>query len=162
MIVAETDFPWTWYPSTTNLFGIQSTTNGQVQFTAALARVVRGVPGNLGTGIFWWGTEYEQVAAANQAGIGNRSFFDSGGNVLPVADAFGSLVAPLDVSAAMTGGSLTLSWPLSGAGMLLMSTTNLAPPVWLNVTNTIQNTGTLFNATVPIGTDSSFYRLQSR
>jgi hypothetical protein len=43
-----------------------------------------------------------------------------------------------------------------------MSTTNLAPPVWLNVTNTIQNTGTLFNATVPIGTDSSFYRLQSR
>jgi hypothetical protein len=72
------------------------------------------------------------------------------------------LVAPLDVSAAMTGGSLTLSWPLSGAGMLLMSTTNLAPPVWLNVTNTIQNTGTLFNATVPIGTDSSFYRLQSR
>lgn len=162
MIVAETDFPWTWYPSTTNLFGILTTTNGQVQFTAALAQVVKGVPGNLGTGIFWWGTEYQEVAAANQAGTGDRSFFDSQGNVLPVADAFGALVAPLEVSAAMTGGSLALDWPLSGAGMLLVSTTNLSSPVWLNVTNAIQNTGTLFNATLPVGADSRFYRLQSR
>ncbi len=95
IFVAETDFPWI-YP--TNMYGIPATTNGQVQYVVALAQIVKGLPGNLGAGIFWWGTEY-QLPDANEAGFGTRSFFDATGNVLPVADAFGQMGKPPNLSA---------------------------------------------------------------
>jgi arabinogalactan endo-1,4-beta-galactosidase len=160
VVVAETDFPWQY---STNIYGIPATTNGQVQYVAALAQVVKGVPGGLGAGIFWWGTEYQPVSGANQAGFGDRSFFDGGGNVLPVADAFGQLNAPLVLSASLAGNSLAVTWPLSGAGMSLTLSTNLmVPGGWARVTNTIQSTGTLFTVTVPIdASQTRFYRLQS-
>ena len=160
VVVAETDFPWQF---STNIYGIPATTNGQVQYVAALAQVVKGVPNGLGAGIFWWGTEYQPVSGANQAGFGNRSFFDGGGNVLPVADAFGQLNAPLVLSAGLAGNSLAVTWPLSGAGMSLTSSTNLAVSAgWARVTNTIQSTGTLYTVTVPIDASRTrFYRLQS-
>jgi hypothetical protein len=159
IIIAETDFPWIY---STNIYGIPATTNGQVQFVVALAQVVRSVPNNLGAGIFWWGTEY-QYPNANQAGFGTRSFFDNNGNLLPAADAFGQLAAPIDLNVNLTGSNLVLQWSLSGAGMTLMTTTNLAPPtVWLSVTNPVQNTGTVFNVTLPVDSSQSrFYRLQS-
>jgi hypothetical protein len=160
VIVAETDFPWQY---STNIYGIPATTNGQVQYVATLAQILKGIRGGMGIGIFWWGTEYQPVSGANQAGFGNRSFFDGGGNVLPVADAFGQLNAPLALNAGPTGNSLTLTWPLSGAGMSLMSSTNLTvPAAWAPVTNTAQSTGTLFTVTVPIDASlARFYRLQS-
>ena len=160
VIVAETDFPWQF---STNLYGIPATTNGQIQYVSTIAQIVKGVPGGLGAGIFWWGTEYQPVSGANQAGFGNRSFFDGSGNVLPVADAFGQLNAPLTLSASLVGGSLAVSWPLSGAGMSLVSSPDLTAPVsWQLVTNTVQSTGTVFTVTVPIDTSqASFYRLQS-
>ena len=158
VIVAETDFPWIY---STNLVGFPATTNGQVQFVAALAQIVKGIPGGLGQGIVWWGTEY-QLPNANQAGFGTRSFFGSDGNVLPVADAFGQLVAPLQLRAALDGGSLVVSWPLSGAGMSLMSSTDLSALPWSPVTNTVQNTGAVFNVALPWSADRSrFYRLES-
>lgn len=159
VIVAETDFPWT---SSTNIYGIPATTNGQVQYVVALAQVVKSVPNNLGAGIFWWGTEY-QVPNANEAGFGTRSFFDGNGNVLPSANALGQIVAPTDLSVVLSGPDLMLQWPLSGAGMTLMTTTNLsAPTAWLSVTNPVQNTGTVFDVTLPMdSTLSRFYRLQS-
>ncbi|HLX95623.1 MAG TPA: glycosyl hydrolase 53 family protein [Verrucomicrobiae bacterium] len=159
VIVAETDFPWT---SSTNIYGIPATTNGQVQYVVALAQVVKSVPNNLGAGIFWWGTEY-QYPNANQAGFGTRSFFGSDGNVLPVADAYGQLAVPIVLSAGLSGSNLVMQWPLSGAGMNLMMTTDLAPPtVWLPVANAIQNTGTVFDVSLPMNpTQSRFYRLQS-
>ena len=160
IIIAETDFPWIY---STNIYGIPATTNGQVQFVVALAQAVRSVQNNLGAGIFWWGTEY-QYPNANQAGFGTRSFFDNNGNLLPAADAFGQLTAPIDLNVSLTGSNLILQWPLSGAGMTLMTTTNLAPPavVWLSVTNPAQNTATVFNVTLPVDSSQSrFYRLQS-
>ncbi len=159
VVVAETDFPWT---SSTNIYGIPATTNGQVQFVVALAQIVKSVPNGLGAGIFWWGTEY-QVPNANQAGFGTRSFFNSSGNVLPVADAFGQMVAPLVVDVSLAGPDLTLRWPLSGAGMTLSTTSNLSPTsVWLQVTNSVQNSGTFFQTTIPLDASfSRFYRLQS-
>ena len=159
IFIAETDFP---YIYSTNIYGIPATTNGQVQFVATLAQIVKGAPNNLGAGIFWWGAEY-QYPNANQAGVGTRSFFGSDANLLPAAVAFGELAAPVDISASLAPPNLMLQWPLSGAGMNLMTTTNLGPPSgWLSVTNPIQNTGTTYNVTLPIDpVQSRFYRLQS-
>jgi arabinogalactan endo-1,4-beta-galactosidase len=160
IFVAETDFPWT---DSTNIYGIPATTNGQVEFTVALGQIVKSVPNNLGAGIFWWGAEY-QIPNANEAGVGTRSFFDNNGNLLPAADALGQFAAPIDLSVNLTAPNLTLQWPLSGAGMSLMTATSLVPPVvWLPVTNLVQNTGMVFDVTLPMGaTQSRFYRLQSQ
>ncbi|HTY87757.1 MAG TPA: glycosyl hydrolase 53 family protein, partial [Candidatus Acidoferrum sp.] len=92
VVVAETAFPYTnTCPSAwlSQLFGYQPTPAGQVSFIARLAQIVNGVPNQLGAGIFYWGTEYQAVGGANEAGFNTASFFDAGGNVLPVADAVG-------------------------------------------------------------------------
>lgn len=159
--VMETDFPWN---NSTNIFGIPASTNGQVQYVATLAQIVKGVPGGLGAGIVWWGTEYQPVSGANQAGFGNRSFFNGSGNVLPVAGAFGQLVAPIQLSAGLSNGNFKISWPLSGAGMSLTYTSNLtASAPWQTVTNMIQSTGTIFNVTLPLSTNQNrFYHLKSQ
>jgi arabinogalactan endo-1,4-beta-galactosidase len=163
VMVMETGFPWTNSYWTTNIYGIPGTTNGQVQFLVALAQTVKNVPGLLGTGIFWWGAEYQQTKGVNEAGFNTASFFDSDGNVLPVADAVGQLAASLMLNPSLTGLNLTLRWPLSGAGMTLTTATNLTPPsAWLRVTNAAQNTGTTFSVNLPIGSSGCcFYRLQS-
>jgi arabinogalactan endo-1,4-beta-galactosidase len=163
VMIAETGFPWTNSYWTTNIYGIPGTTNGQVQFLVTLAQIVKNVPGRLGTGIFWWGAEYQKVTGVHEAGFNTASFFDAGGNVLPVADAVGQLAAPLTLNPSLTGSNLTLQWPLSGAGMTLTAATNLTPlAAWLQVTNAAQNTGTTFSVTLPIGSSGSrFYRLQS-
>jgi arabinogalactan endo-1,4-beta-galactosidase len=159
IFIAETDFP---YIFSTNLWGIPATTNGQVQFVATLAQIVKGVPNHLGAGIFWWGAEY-QYPNANQAGVGTRSFFGSDANLLPAAGAFGELAGPVDLSASLTGLDLMLQWSIGGAGMNLVTTTNLGPSViWRSVTNPVQNTGTTYNVTLPLDSvQSRFYRLQS-
>jgi arabinogalactan endo-1,4-beta-galactosidase len=163
VMIAETDFPWTNSYWTTNIYGIPGTTNGQVQFLVALAQVVRNVPGRLGAGIFWWGAEYQHVNGVNEAGVNTASFFDSGGNVLPVANAFGQMVALVTLTPGLADTTLTLQWPLSGAGMTLMTATNLmSPAVWLPVPNTVQSTGTWFTVSLPVDSSQSrFYRLQS-
>ena len=163
LIIAETAFPWTNSYWTTNIYGIPGTTNGQVQFLAALAQVVKSVPGRLGAGIFWWGAEYQSASGVNESGFNTASFFNSGGNVLPVADAFGQLVAPVTLNPRLAGPALNLQWPLSGAGMSLTTASNLtSPAVWLPVTSTIQSTGAIFYTTLPVDSNQSrFYRLQS-
>jgi arabinogalactan endo-1,4-beta-galactosidase len=163
VIIAETDFPWTNSYWTTNIYGIPGTTNGQVQFLAALAQIVKNVPGRLGGGIVWWGSEYQKVTGVNEAGFNTASFFDSNGNVLPVADAFGQMAAPVTLNPGLAGTALTLQWPLSGAGMSLMMTTNLtSPAIWWPVTNAVQNTGMVFQASLTVdASQSRFYRLQS-
>jgi arabinogalactan endo-1,4-beta-galactosidase len=167
VVVVETAFPWS---NSTNIYGIPATTNGQVQFVTELAKIVKGVPGGKGAGIFWWGTEFQHVNGVNMAGFDRKSFFGSGtgspvptGEVLPVAEVYGQLSAPLTLSAGVSNGTLNLTWPLSGAGMLLTSVTDLSlASAWLPVTNAIQSTGAVFSATVPVASDNNrFYRLQS-
>jgi len=159
LIVAETAFP---YAYSTNIYGIPATTNGQVQYVVALAQVLKSVPGGKVIGVFWWGAEYQHLQGVNFGGCENRSFFGNGGDLLPVAAAFGQLAAPLRLSAGLTDAGLRLSWPLSGAGSSLMTASYLVPPLWLPVTNPVQNTGTVFS-TILTGSTSypSFYRLQS-
>jgi hypothetical protein len=158
-MVTETAFP---YVYSTNIYGIPATTNGQVQFVVALAKVLTSVPGGKVIGAFWWGAEYQPLQGVNLGGCENRSFFGSDGNVLPVAAAFGQLAAPLRLNASPGEGGLMLQWPLSGAGSALVTTTLAPPPVWQPVTNAVQNTGTTFNLTLPWGPGPArFYRLQS-
>lgn len=165
IIVAEDGFPWTnTCPSawTNSLYGFPPTPAGQVSFIAALARIVKGVPNQLGAGFFYWGAEFQAVSDVNEAGYNTASFFDANGNVLPVADAVGGMGAPLLLSPSLDGSSLCLQWPFSGAASKLMTSTNLAPSaVWSFVTDSIYSTGTVFAVTLPIGSNVCFYRLQS-
>jgi arabinogalactan endo-1,4-beta-galactosidase len=167
VMIAETAFPWT---GTNNIYGIPGTTNGQVQYVVALAQIVKGIPGGKGAGIFWWGTEYQQLSGYNLAGFDQRSFFSSGfgaplptGNVLPVANAFGQLAAPTVMNATVSGSSVMLTWPLSGAGMSLTTSTSLTPDAtWSAVGGSVQSTGTIFTVTQPLDdSQSRFYRLQA-
>lgn len=160
VMVLETAFPRS---GSTDIYGIPATTNGQVQYVTLLAEIVKSVPGGKGAGIFWWGTEYQQLSGYGLAGFDRRSFFGPGGNVLPVAGAFGQLTAPAMMNASLSGNNVLLKWPLSGAGMKLTTATGLLPAAsWLAVTNAVENTGGVFSATLPLDASGSrFYRLQS-
>lgn len=158
-IIMETAFPRS---NSTNIFGIPASTNGQVQFVAELAKIVKNVPGGLGVGIVWWGSEYQTLSGYNLAGFHQRSLFGPGGEVLPAAATLGALTAPVKLSSRLNNGSLELAWPLSGAGHNLVSNTNLKQPTWTNVTNTVQSTGSVFQTTVPAPPEGDrFFRLQS-
>jgi arabinogalactan endo-1,4-beta-galactosidase len=163
VLVAETAFPWTNTYWTTNIYGLPGTTNGQVQFLVALAQTVKDVTNNLAAGLFWWGTEYQALRDVNEAGFYTASFFNPGGNVLPAATALGQMGAPIDLTTGLTGSNLQISWPLSGAGMALTTTTSLSPAsVWQSVTNLVQTNGTTFQTIVPVtGGAAHYYRLRS-
>ena len=89
VMIVETDFP---YIKSKGYYGIPGTTSGQVRYVETLAQIVKKVPGGLGAGIFWWGTEF-QYPSENLAGYGERSFFDTNGNLLSVVDTLGALAA---------------------------------------------------------------------
>ena len=162
VILAETAFPWT---NSTNIYGIPATPDGQVQFVAELAKIMKRLPANLGAGIFWWGAEYQSVPGVNLGGFDQKSFFDAAGNALPVVAAFGQLVAPVRLNIRMQGTNVLVQWPLSGAGADLFSalwpadTNNAA---WTAATNQVETTGAWFSATAPSTIDPGrFFRLQS-
>jgi arabinogalactan endo-1,4-beta-galactosidase len=160
LFVLETAFPWA---NSTNVAGLPATAAGQADFVVELAKVVKGVSNGRGAGIFWWGTEYQHLNGVATAGFEFRSWFDADGNVLPAASNLGELGEALLLNARLTGADLALTWPLSGAGLSLVATTNLgSPALWAPLTNAIENTGTLFQATLPLpGHPTGFFRLQS-
>lgn len=122
---------------------------------------MKSVPDQLGAGVFYWGTEYQAVSGVNEAGFNTASFFDAGGNVLPVADAVGGMAAPLLIRTSLNDSNLRLQWPFSGAALKLTASTSLASPiVWSPVTNSAETTGAVFTVTLPL-INSSFYRLQT-
>ena len=163
VIVAETAFPWTNSYWPTAIGGLNPSVTDQIQYVVALAPIIKGVAGGQGAGVFWWGPEYQRVNGVNEAGFDTTSFFDAGGNLLPAAHACGQLAAPLVLNISSTTNGCLLTWPLSGAGVSLMNTTDLKPlTVWSPMPTQAQNTGTLYWLTLP--PDSSpqrFYRLQS-
>lgn len=158
VMIMETAFP---RANSTNLYGIPASTNGQVQFMVELAKIVNAVPDRLGVGVFWWGAEYQALAGYNLAGFDRRSIFGSGGDVLPVAEALGALAAPRWLTPSVSNQMLILRWPLSGAGLDLTTNTNLAQPIWTNVTNAVQGTAAVLSTSVPIDAiPARYYRLQ--
>jgi arabinogalactan endo-1,4-beta-galactosidase len=88
VMVMETAFPWV-TNSATPIVGIAPGKEGQVEFVAALAKVLQEVPEGRGMGIFWWGSEFLPMPGVNLAGFDGRSFFDREGNALPVIEALG-------------------------------------------------------------------------
>jgi arabinogalactan endo-1,4-beta-galactosidase len=160
VVVAETAFPWT---NSTDVVGLPATPAGQSSYVIELAKVVKGVPGGWGLGIFWWGTEYQHLNGVNTAGFEYRSFFDTASDVLPAAEALGQLVAPLVLRVASAGTNLILTWPLSGAGLSLTTSTNLSlPAIWSPSTHTIQTIGMTFGTTLPMSDEPGrFFRLES-
>lgn len=158
VIVAETAFPWT---NSAPIQGIQANTNGQVEFVVRLAKIVKGLPGGKGLGVFWWGTEYQRISGAGLAGFDSRSFFDRDGNTLPVARALGQLTAPVRMGARpANGGGVILTWPLSGAGMSLVTTTNVADQgAWKRAANSVENNGPEFISLIPAEANYGFFRL---
>lgn len=166
IIVAEDAFPFTNTCPTawkSQLFGFPPTPDGQVSFMATMARIVKGVPNQLGAGCFYWGSEYQAVSGVNEAGFNTASFFDAAGNVLPVADAVGGMAAPLLISPSLHGSNLQLQWPFSGAALQLMTSTTLTPlTAWAAVPDPIQTTGAVLTVTLPVDFNQGrFYRLQS-
>jgi len=163
VLVAETAFPWTNTYWTTNIYGLPGTTNGQVEYLVALAQTVKSGTNSLAAGLFWWGTEYQALFGVNEAGFDTASFFNPGGNVLPAAAALGQIGAPVDLTSGLAGSNLQISWPLSGAGMALTTTTSLSPAsVWQSVTNLVQTNGTTFQTLVPVtGGGAHYYRLRA-
>jgi len=159
VMVMETAFPRS---NSTDIYGIPASTNGQVQFVVELAKIVKGVPNGQGAGIFWWAAEYQQLDGYNLAGFDRRSFFGTGGEVLPVAETLGALTAPVVISPNRSNDTLILRWPLSGAGLALKSSTNLIPAAWTNATNAIESTGSVFQTGQSLNdTTSRFFRLES-
>jgi hypothetical protein len=68
----------------------------------------------------------------------------------------------ISINSNANGGLIT--WPPSGVGFALYTTTNLASPVtWVPATNQITFSNNQWQVNLPSGTDSaSFYRLQSQ
>jgi YVTN family beta-propeller protein len=60
------------------------------------------------------------------------------------------------------GSSVLLTWPQTAIGFELYSSATLDPvPSWVQVTNTVQQTGGVFTVTLPLNGDRRFFRLQS-
>ena len=162
IIVAEDAFPWTnscpasW---TNSLYGYAPTTDSQVSFIAAVAQIVKSVPNQLCAGFFYWGAEYQAARGVNEAGYNTSSFFDFKGNALPVIDAIAGMAAPLVIIPTIDGSNLRLQWPFSGAAATLLTSTTINATTWNPVTTATQTTGSVFTVTLPIGNNTSFYKL---
>jgi arabinan endo-1,5-alpha-L-arabinosidase len=75
-------------------------------------------------------------------------------------DVFPLLGSPT-VSAAQSGGGITISWPQWAGTLELYTTTSLADTDWTLVTNTPASSNNLFSITIPATNFMQFYRLQS-
>lgn len=64
------------------------------------------------------------------------------------------------INGSLTGGNLTLSWPLASAGFALMTRTNLASGTWVVVSPTPQIVGNQWQVTLPVSGNAQFFRLQ--
>ena len=64
------------------------------------------------------------------------------------------------ISASVSGGSLTLSWPVASADYTVLTTTNLAGGNWMAAGVTPQIVGNQWQVILPIAGDTRFYHLE--
>jgi hypothetical protein len=70
-------------------------------------------------------------------------------------------ITPPRLTLTRTGNQLLLSWPASGRGATLQTTTSLTPPVtWNPITNSVQISNGQSALTTAISTGKRFYRLR--
>jgi arabinogalactan endo-1,4-beta-galactosidase len=159
LLIVETAFPW---DDSASIEGIPATPAGQVEYTLELTRIFRGVPGGKGMGICWWGAEYVRLPGYNLAGFDRRSFFNFEGEVFPVVDALGQSAARISLEINGASKGVTLTWPLSGVGMILTTTPNLSVPgVWTPADVKPQWDGPAFTVTLPRTNEFRLYRLET-
>jgi arabinogalactan endo-1,4-beta-galactosidase len=94
VMVVETTHPWRaggWEDGATNLGAMTwaISPQGQAQFLWDVLDAVATVPNGRGAGVVWWYPEAIQVSGLFVWGGGSLALFDTGGNVLPAAAAFG-------------------------------------------------------------------------
>ncbi|MCB0571120.1 MAG: glycosyl hydrolase 53 family protein [Phaeodactylibacter sp.] len=80
IILVEVAYNWTPQEYTGKSAPFPESPEGQKDFLEEVNRIVLNVPDNRGCGVFWW-----EPAVSRR---GSRSFFDEGGNVLPVITVF--------------------------------------------------------------------------
>lgn len=164
IIVAETAFPWittNWNGSALDpIVGFTPGPAGQVQFTETLADMLKAVPNGRGLGIFWWGSEYQPVPGMNLAGFEGRSFFDFGGNALPVIKAVGKMAQPVISPPKRDGASLLRLTVPGPAGSILELESSLDLAAWLTLA-TLTNTNGTASAAMPLGqSPAGFHRVR--
>jgi hypothetical protein len=73
---------------------------------------------------------------------------------------YGLLARP-SLAAALSGASVTLTWPTNGfSGYKVQASTSLSPANWVNDANPIVTTNGVFQVTVPASSSALFYRLK--
>ena len=63
------------------------------------------------------------------------------------------------VTSSVSSNGLTLSWPLASAGYTVLSTTNLAAPVWSESFVTLRQVGNTWQVNLPITNQQQFFQL---
>ena len=89
IMVVETEYPWR-AGSGVAATGWVVSPAGQAQYLADLLGAVSNVPAGHGAGAVWWYPEAIQVTGLYIWGGGSLALFDTTGNVLPAAAAFGA------------------------------------------------------------------------
>jgi hypothetical protein len=160
---------------------LYSADGAPVNLALALAQpntpLVRGPGGFWGTEVYFVSTNGNlQCVATNGAiravgtGFGGLEDFAFGPDGALYASHFENdliwRIAPTDERPRLTivpaGNSASLTWPsVTNQSYQLQSTTNLAPPSWLNLGTPFPGTGGLLSTNLPVGPEPvKFFRLQ--
>ena len=163
IILVETAYPWTldWYDNTHNIVGDPSqllpgypaTVEGQTNFLSDLITLVRNIPDNKGTGLFYWAPEWISVPALGSPWE-NVTLFSFTGEILSSISVFDTIPSDVKLS---NGTSLSFNlyqnYPNPFNPKTIISyTIPQADFVKLNVYNVLGNeVTTLFNEVKPSG-----------
>ena len=163
IILVETAYPWTldWYDNTHNIVGDPSqllpgypaTVEGQTNFLSDLITLVRNIPDNKGTGLFYWAPEWISVPALGSPWE-NVTLFSFTGEILSSISVFDTIPSDVQLS---NGTSLSFNlyqnYPNPFNPKTIISyTIPQADFVKLNVYNVLGNeVTTLFNEVKPSG-----------
>jgi len=101
IVVVEASYPWTlaWFDNTHNIVGepeqlhsgYPASVEGQRSFLIDLIEIVREVPNELGTGLFYWAPDWISAPTLGSP-VENLTLFDFQGEVLSSMDAFDSVL----------------------------------------------------------------------
>jgi arabinogalactan endo-1,4-beta-galactosidase len=78
---------------------------GQQEFLETLVDIVKGVPGGLGQGVFWWYPEARPVSGLSVWENGRYGLFDQQGELLPAISAYAPEIVPEPVMGDYNGDS---------------------------------------------------------
>jgi len=129
-------------------YNLKRSTNGGGTYSIVAAGIFAS--GYTDTNAVYGYTNSYVVSAMNSCGVSADS--------APVSV---PLTFPL-LGAGVHAGAVTITWPDTGLGWELWSTTNLNPPaLWSQTTNAMQSSNVQVSVTVPIEPGAKFFRLRS-